>query len=307
MPSSNKNDELTEIEEEETGERELEQLLLDKWKAGELEVDFGGHFGFDAGPIKPGDPKLKRFWDEDRFMRQKLGEEHMVSFKLVILCDEKGIEIDQMDLVTDLKATLKKIGYSKDHLELTSGSGSDACSECGEGVKIIWDGEKVSAVEPCVNAGGLGAWDLELDIPSGKMVFGNDFRELFPTEESFYINHAIGVKKCEEDYAKKGMFHFFVGNTCPSVFQKGNSIIIGNFSDEKDDLAPEEYTNVDSVCTDLWWVSIADYDEYINRGGKINEKYNDVFIVEVEPGRYKLKSMYHDQDDSGAYATIEKM
>lgn len=154
---------------------------------------------------------------------------------------------------------------------------------------------------------------VALEIPSGKLVCANDLRYEFPldTKEDFNINETVGIKQTIEAYAQAGMFHGFVGNSCPSVYKNGNKLTVVNPKSD-DDYEPidtdELGVRVGGVITDLWWYSIADYDEYIARGGEVDKEYVDV--IDVEPGRYVLSHdlEYKDYDPKNhvIYATIEK-
>lgn len=149
--------------------------------------------------------------------------------------------------------------------------------------------------------------DIAINIPSGKIAYDDDLREQYPVEYVHYVNNIVGIKNTIEDYGKLGLFYGYVGNSCPSIYKEGNLLRIGNPKyDEHYKKIVEKIPGekVGYICTDLWWYSLADYDDYISRGG--NKKI-DTF--DVEPGRYVLK---HRLSRSGwdnppvVYATIEK-
>ncbi len=192
------------------------------------------------------------------------------------------------------------------------------CGECGKRFEIKYDGKIIYTDSKCDVPGGLKPWALELEVPSGKLVFRNDMRDIFPSDEaySFDVNSTHGTKACEEHYAKLGMFHVFVGNTCPSiyVFPDGR-VIVGHLFDE-DKRIPKKYSKVKKagfICTDLWWFSACDYDEFVKRSGGGPDKVGwvpDVIVELPGPGRYKLTSYYsasNDPDKLKEYAIIEKL
>lgn len=154
--------------------------------------------------------------------------------------------------------------------------------------------------------------EVAINIPSGRMVVDNDIRCLFPeVREARYISGQgvrFWAKYFTEAYAKAGLLHGFVGNSCPGVYKDGNTLYIGNqpWDEEWFEYKDEPYVeypkipgeHVAGVCTDLWWYCICDYDEFIRRGGKIGKYGPD--IVKVTPGRYILSHHwpYTDAEDS---------
>lgn len=190
----------------------------------------------------------------------------------------------------------------------------DTCSECGEHFEIKFDGERLFTNSKCPVPGGLKPWTLELEIPSGKLVFRNDMRDLFPTSKGFYVNRTCGIKECEEHYASLGMFHVFVGNSCPSVytFPDGRVIVGRLFDEDEPESKPKEYAQAEKVgfiCTDLWWFSACDYDDFVRRNGKEpNDEWPPDITVQLKPGKYKLTSYYstsNNTDKLKEYAVIE--
>jgi len=154
---------------------------------------------------------------------------------------------------------------------------------------------------------------VAINIPSGKLICANDLREEFPLSgrEDFNVNETVGIKQTIEAYAKVGMFHGFCGNSCPGLYLDGNKLTIASlaYDDEKDEPIDDGSLGkeVGSICTDLWWYSVADYDEFIARGGKVDKRWDTV--VDVEPGRYVLTHNLERKDDwkeLEIFATIER-
>lgn len=163
--------------------------------------------------------------------------------------------------------------------------------------------------DACPNPDGQVDNNFTLNIPSGKLLVANDLRELAPVSREFDVNKAIGRMRTTDTYAKAGMAHGSVGNTCPGVFRLADgSFTIGSYHkkvatgdgeydyDYEDDL-PEGAVRVAGVCTDLWWYSIMDYDLAKARCDALKIKWAAVLkhanIVEVEPGTY---SFVHHND-----------
>lgn len=183
-------------------------------------------------------------------------------------------------------------------------NGPEKCSDCGHR-DFFTDGFKIWPSRSCPIPEGISL-KVEVPIPSGRLMVGNDFRDEFPVEEDdFYVNEPSEIARCVQAYAKVGMFHFFVGNTCPGVYRKSddpNHLIVANPAFSEDESVDEEEDDFDSidgfqsqeasVCTDLWWVSMVDADEAEKRGLSTDGPgwtQNDV--IEVEPGIYELE--YH--------------
>lgn len=131
-------------------------LLLPKFKSGELEVDLGGHMRTQLGPVKYDDKCWADYWDKDGFLGRILGNEShellmlvMDLFEVVIKEKEKGNEDSlpsfdelQEQIVADPKkfAAMATKGKHKgaDYLILASGY-SRECGECGHNVEIRWE------------------------------------------------------------------------------------------------------------------------------------------------------------------------
>lgn len=145
---------------------------------------------------------------------------------------------------------------------------------------------------------------------SGKLVVENDLRGFFK-EESFDINGIKGIIQTMEHYAKQGMMHGFVGNSCPGVLLNESLGIIhigAEYDDEEDDyIVPGGFKEVTSVCTDLWWYSIVDFEVLKSLKPEITE--DDFTIIEIPPGKWKLTHKYgiteRGYHENLPYATLE--
>ncbi|MFX8653186.1 hypothetical protein ABTM19_20885, partial [Acinetobacter baumannii] len=81
-----------------------------------------------------------------------------------------------------------------------------------------------------------------------------------------------------QDYAKIGMAHCCVGNSCPAMYEcrdgrraADSHFVIGTTSSRGK--APRFHSDdrvhrVAGICTDLWLYSICDADEFVKRAGK---------------------------------------
>ncbi len=195
------------------------------------------------------------------------------------------------------------------------------CPYCGERINYLFDGKTIIAKTECLYPGGMKEFSLELNCPSGKMVFANDLREWFKIHGSFNINNDVGQMLCSKSYEKVGMVHGFVGNSCPGVYQISEKELsisdheAEEFWDEsikKYLPATEEYIKktippgkrIGGICTDLWWYSIVDLDDFkirfLDMGGSEEEFItylkNRCDVASVKPGVYKI-THYPNKED----------
>jgi hypothetical protein len=191
------------------------------------------------------------------------------------------------------------------------------CPLCGEDdFTIETNGLTVRiAGDPCKFANGLPHTEWELNVPSGKLVVANDLREIFPLPEDkdYDINTIMGCRQTALAYAANGMSHAFVGNTCPGVYKCGDGLfkIANEPQDEKWDAKKEKYVKVKpkppfegeqvaGICTDLWWYSICDHDEYKRRCKRFKVKRDrNVEVVDVKPGVYRFRHDEHARSYEG--------
>jgi len=166
--------------------------------------------------------------------------------------------------------------------------------------------------------------EIAIDIPSGQIAFADDLRFAYPiSDDKGSPQNADGPlwqKIITEGYGEVGLFHGYVGNSCPSIHHHNDILVIGNPSHDsetwetKDDLPGK---HVGGVITDLWWYSIADFDNLAARlyemGGNIDDIRPDG-IVKVKPGRYVLRHYYpyfgesriEHNDGVEIYATLHR-
>lgn len=189
-------------------------------------------------------------------------------------------------------------------------NGLRTCSYCGENdFETETNGLMVRITgAPCRYPDGLPPNEWELNVPSGRLVVANDLRRIFPLpdDESHDINTTAGCRQTTLDYAANGLSHAFVSNTCPGVYEcpDGSFKIANEPSDER--WNGKKYVKVRprpkfvgerraGICTDLWWYSICDHDEYERRRKHFKHKAKDfnVEIIDVKPGVYRFQ---HDDD-----------
>ena len=143
---------------------------------------------------------------------------------------------------------------------------------------------------------------------SGKVFIQNDLRDLFE-EKHFGVNASSGIIKTMEHYAKQGMLHGFVGNSCPTLYiNESSKIVIGKPDTwERGDEIPEGWKKLSWVCTDLWWYSIVDRETIIERDPNFKEENYD--FVDIPAGTYRLTHKYGISErgyhENLPYATLE--
>lgn len=169
------------------------------------------------------------------------------------------------------------------------------CAICGEEPSIAFCEDRVEIEN---NHFDVGPFSVDIEFPTGVMLFNDDLCYGF-TAGDRDINTTIGIKQHSEDYAKQGMMHFFVGNSCPSIWRDGDTIYVGSLSDA------DGHKRIGSICTDLWWASFVDEqfltDKLAASGAVQAEEYiksakKKGGAIEVAPGTYRCTSYYHVGD-----------
>ncbi len=197
----------------------------------------------------------------------------------------------------------------------------ETCGECGKRLPITFNGLTFKAESKCQFPEGMPAYSSDLPVPSGKLVVANDLRRLFDDEYEevvlgengkgwgFDINTVAGCRQVFETYGLLGMAHGYVGNTCPDMYRiDENTLTLSTIKcdaetwDQIEAEVPGE--SVAGVCTDLWWYSIMDYDEYVRRAGEKPDNIDDVFFwVMSNVYRHLLDEMSYDP----SFGTSEDM
>lgn len=166
------------------------------------------------------------------------------------------------------------------------------CGCCGESAHYTIVGDVLVAKNQCKYPGGLPNYDVKLSVPSGKIVFANDLRELVMVEDNYDVNASIGTMLLTQAYEAQGMVHVFVGNSCPSVYWVDGKLVIASLSDE----TTENMVKRGNICTDLWWFSAMDYDHVVAQCEVLKIDPKDVigFVVNVDPGEYSFTVISDD-------------
>lgn len=188
------------------------------------------------------------------------------------------------------------------NLGYSSAMSSEGCSCCGQrprGIESNGVAVRLRGKE-CQYPQGWPKNTWELNCPSGKLVVANDLREWFPLEGDDHIpsvNLEIGRRMTSSAYADVGMAHASVGNSCPSVYKlsDGKFKIANHYEDYDEEEEKRTKTfegeRVASICTDLWWYSIADLDECNRRIERFGGSLKDMgaTVIDVRPGVYRFE------------------
>jgi len=167
-----------------------------------------------------------------------------------------------------------------------------------------------------------------LEVPSGFIV-ADDWLSILSKHDGlnnteFNINTTKGIIERMTHFNKNKVAHGFVGNSCPSLLwnNKENELHIGaeleriyedypEAVEEEDfefgDPINKELKMVGNICTDLWWYSIMDKDEFVNIGGDIDSVGN---LIEVPAGTYEFEHFYGVSErgwDIECYAIARKI
>jgi len=163
-------------------------------------------------------------------------------------------------------------------------------------------------------AGGLPEISVLLNVPSGKLAVANDLRRFYRLIDDHDMTSFSGMQKIMRSYERIGLAFGFIGNTCPSLFRTDSrhlAIGVKGDRDGRRNVNPVDGARaVAHICTDLWWYSLCDLDDLLSiGGGKVPE---DVTVVSVEPGVYRVRHRYHllDREDCRAalvFARIDRI
>lgn len=259
----------------------------------------------------------------------KVSLEHESYFKRVFCSDDLERKIDAF---IDLFNVYVLFPLPTDKITFNGYAGE--CSECGELITIVFSNEtnelkdfvrnpETRELEQ-IECKRVEDYSFEIEIPTGEILccdrLPNSYDMLSDSESNQYIrktlNSAQGLKDRTLYHADKNIFHVFVSNTCPCVYKKEDTLLIGNgiYDEETDDMKPYDGSEeIAFICTDLWWTSVVDVEIYKKLligyfGEEVGQKYiNELkpISTKIKPGVYKCTHFIQKSDDESAYASME--
>jgi hypothetical protein len=108
-----------------------------------------------------------------------------------------------------------------------------------------------------------------IQAPSGELLIADWFRhdaftkavkDVTNADYHYSINNDVGKFRLTSWYAQQhGFMSVFVGNSLPSVVERGDHFVIARVDEDEELGEPPVAGNVaGSVCTDLWWATVID-------------------------------------------------
>jgi hypothetical protein len=183
------------------------------------------------------------------------------------------------------------------------------CRMCDKGRDHRVEGDTIRIQTPCPLPEGITTV-ITLKVPSGKIVVADDLRPVydgFDHDGLASYNSALGQHQVIEAMAAEGCAYGPVGNSCPGLWRTGEDtyeIVSGVWDEEwadEDDEPPasprKPEDKLASICTDLWAYSIADYDDWVAKGGDLKEvERGHVNVADIEPGVYEFTHHTGEKD-----------
>lgn len=136
----------------------------------------------------------------------------------------------------------------------------------------------------------LGNTIVEISVPSGKLIAGNDLRSVpyFDVELPLSISSGVGCDAWAKEFAEKANGALAsVGNSSPTVVRMESDrfhFVNGARNGE---------ISVAWICTDLWAVMLTDYQNWLDNGGEEVTEDDDYTVFDVTPGKYRWTVFSH--------------
>lgn len=179
----------------------------------------------------------------------------------------------------------------------------DTCSMCGEFIYYTYNDNKfIAKTKQCFEQ---TPYSVELEFPTGTLILADRLEyagELLThlEEKCGRLHSEKAIRLRSEVYAEHNVVHFFVGNTCPRVNQLPNGFSVGRIGlgEEDEEIPFDEGVEAGYICTDLWWVTAVDFQDYERlaiekfgeeEGKRVAAEAKECahVVLQVEPGRYR--------------------
>lgn len=192
------------------------------------------------------------------------------------------------------------------------------CQICGQHPKyqVIEDAAHVQA--PCPHPDGITT-TINLSVPSGKLLVSDNLRPVYDwTDDSLlHYDSVLGRARAIEAMAAIGCAFGPASDRSLGLYrtEPDRYIIATPWIDFDNDEAPSipEDTRLADICTDVWAYSIADYEDWISKGGDPETLDGGDTIVNVTPGTYQFvhhsgeRGFDFDVDETVIYAHVERI
>jgi hypothetical protein len=304
------------------------EYFIPALKAGTMKIITHGHFYDDKSFIYPSPEAIAKDKYVTMWWERRIG-------RLCRIFDSEGFMMSYQ--LKRIKECLENPGELRDITYIEGG-----CEGCMQhGLNIYFDGINFE-IKPnprmtdskskwrnpqleCPYPDGVKEVVVEIDIPSGKFLVGNDLREFFPNDEYGAgpikteelgiqgINCELGTKLYSEAYARVfGVANFDVGNPgSVDYFRLPNdpNLYVGKheaYEDTDDPVEQERRKRFEGAVklhatdTALWWWMGTDLENAKKHGfcekkhAKMFKEYNGWKILDVEAGRYRFTHRHLD-------------
>jgi hypothetical protein len=200
------------------------------------------------------------------------------------------------------------------------------CGNCDYQLELDYTDHAVSVRKPCPYPDGITSV-ITLAVPSGKLIVTDDLRPLYNWRDSggndpewmADYNSALGRHQAIAVMAQAGCAFGPVGNSDPGLYRTGDAtfaIASPALNEDTDkEIPPKGWERLAGIITDLWAYSIADYGDWLARGGDpatLSLGWKEE-IVEVPPGTYEFtchtgeRSFDRDAPGTVIYADIRRL
>lgn len=193
------------------------------------------------------------------------------------------------------------------------------CGTCGALFVLHISANAVCIQDPCPYPDGLTSI-ITLAVPSGKLIVTDDLRPVYGRWDETGMadyNSELGQHQAIAAMAAKGCAYGPVGNSCPGLYHTGtDSYVIASLSYDQDtdkEQLPGGWQYLAGIITDLWAYSIADYADWLAKGGNSDDLDWTHTVVDVPPGSYRFthhtgeRSFNRDAGGTITFANIERV
>lgn len=203
--------------------------------------------------------------------------------------------------ITRFSIHLNPRGHDVDSIPIRS-----LCANCGELVSWKLSGVSLKTKSECSLPTGITTV-VDLKVPSGKMIVTDDLRDIYQIDASprAGYNSLKGRAQVTQAMGELGCAYGAVGNSSPDLYQTGeSSFVIANLEvyGEDDQVVNSESLppSLASICTDLWAYSIADYDDWVSKGG-VFDPDSSMTVLEVPAGVYRFTHLNYETSFVDSY------